>query len=132
AKVITHGADRATALRTLAIALDHTVIHGVTTNVDFLRSLLRRNEVTAGDLDTGLLDRIADQVIEETIPPEVVAAAALVWLASAEPGADADPFDLPGGWRLGEHAWTPWRAKWADGELEVAVRGRAHDAEVRV
>jgi acetyl-CoA/propionyl-CoA carboxylase, biotin carboxylase, biotin carboxyl carrier protein len=59
AKVIAHGADRATALRRLDAALASTVVLGVTTNVSYLRALLGDADVVAGRLDTGLAERIA-------------------------------------------------------------------------
>ncbi|MCC2032028.1 ATP-binding protein [Microbacterium allomyrinae] len=58
AKVIAHGADRATALAALSTALADTVLLGVDSNIGFLRELLAVPEVTAGDMDTGLIDRI--------------------------------------------------------------------------
>ena len=133
AKIVVHAADRTAALRGLAAALDRTVVHGVTTNIGFLGDLLRRPEVRDGQLDTGLIDRIVPGMGVREIPDEVVAAAALDWLVRAEPsGGHGDPFDQPGGWRIGVHAWTPWRARWDGGEVEIAVRGRATDAEVRI
>ena len=59
AKVIAWGADRASALRRLDIALADTVILGVPTNVAYLRTLLADPDVQAGRLDTSLAERIA-------------------------------------------------------------------------
>ncbi|MET0734455.1 MAG: biotin carboxylase N-terminal domain-containing protein [Microbacterium sp.] len=58
AKVIAHGADRGGALAALDAALAETVLLGVDTNIGFLRSLLAVADVVAGDLDTGLIDRL--------------------------------------------------------------------------
>jgi acetyl-CoA/propionyl-CoA carboxylase biotin carboxyl carrier protein len=58
AKVIAHGADRAEALARLDAALADTVVLGVDTNIGFLRALLADPAVQAGDLDTGLIDRL--------------------------------------------------------------------------
>jgi propionyl-CoA carboxylase alpha chain len=61
AKVVAHGADRATALRKLGDALRRTRIHGVRTNLDFLRSILADEEFVAARIHTALLDeRLAD------------------------------------------------------------------------
>ncbi|MFR9730369.1 acetyl/propionyl/methylcrotonyl-CoA carboxylase subunit alpha [Saccharopolyspora sp. MS10] len=128
AKVIAWGPDRAAALRRLDAALAETAVLGVTTNVAFLRALLAHPEVRAGELDTGLIERDLAQLTADPMPPEVTVAAALADLAAAEPGPGADPWDVPGGWRLGEPAWSTWR--FADGE--VRVRGRAGEAEVLV
>ncbi|SDT76279.1 acetyl-CoA/propionyl-CoA carboxylase, biotin carboxylase, biotin carboxyl carrier protein [Streptomyces sp. TLI_053] len=61
AKVIAYGPDRPTALRRLRAALADTRILGVTTNTGFLRRLLAHPEVTAGRLDTGLVEQTAQR-----------------------------------------------------------------------
>ena len=58
AKVIAHGPDRATALARLDRALADTAILGLETNVGFLRTLLARDDVRAGEMDTGLIGRL--------------------------------------------------------------------------
>jgi acetyl-CoA/propionyl-CoA carboxylase biotin carboxyl carrier protein len=58
AKVIAHGQDRAEALARLDAALADTVVLGVDTNIAFLRALVADPAVQAGDLDTGLIDRM--------------------------------------------------------------------------
>ena len=61
AKIVAHGADRATALRKLGDTLRRTRVHGVRTNLDFLRSILADEEFAAASLHTALLDeRLAD------------------------------------------------------------------------
>ncbi|MGE7435786.1 acetyl/propionyl/methylcrotonyl-CoA carboxylase subunit alpha [Kitasatospora sp. NPDC001175] len=61
AKVIAYGPDRPTALRRLRAALAETRILGVTTNTGYLRRLLGHPDVAAGRLDTGLVERTAEQ-----------------------------------------------------------------------
>jgi acetyl-CoA/propionyl-CoA carboxylase biotin carboxyl carrier protein len=56
AKVIAHGADRREALARLTHALDETVVLGVTTNLRFLRWLVRRPEVVRGQARIDTLD----------------------------------------------------------------------------
>ncbi len=78
-KVIAYGEDRATALRSLDRALSETAVLGVGTNVEFLRFLLADDDVAAGRLDTGLIDRVvftAEPAGDETF----IAAAAYRWL----------------------------------------------------
>ncbi|MBP2338959.1 acetyl-CoA/propionyl-CoA carboxylase biotin carboxyl carrier protein [Saccharothrix coeruleofusca] len=116
AKVIAHGATREEALRRLDAALGRTVLLGVTTNIPFLRALLSDVDVRAGALDTGLVERKLDGLVEHGVPDEVLAAAALERQLAL--GGD-DPWDQPGGWRVGEHAWARWRV---DG-VDVRVRG---------
>ena len=58
AKIIAHGADRPEALDRLTRALDDTVVLGLTTNLRFLRWLVREPVVRNGQARTDTLDRI--------------------------------------------------------------------------
>ncbi|UTO68154.1 acetyl/propionyl/methylcrotonyl-CoA carboxylase subunit alpha [Streptomyces rapamycinicus] len=158
AKVIAHGPDRPTALRRLRAALGSLTVLGVDTNTGFLRRLAAHPAVASGELDTGLVDRAAAQLIPAAIPEEVYATAALLRQAALEPatprgdgsggrpepggsglggpaaGVWVDPFSVPTGWRLGgAPAWTVHRLRVAGHPpVTVRVRGRAHDAELRI
>ncbi len=57
AKVIVHGADRATALRRLETALGGTQVAGTVTNIAFLRALSMHDGFGRGEVDTGLIAR---------------------------------------------------------------------------
>ncbi|MEU8886665.1 acetyl/propionyl/methylcrotonyl-CoA carboxylase subunit alpha [Streptomyces sp. NPDC048442] len=135
-KVIAYGPDRPTALRKLRAALAETVTLGVQTNAGFLRRLLAHPDVVAGDLDTGLVERDAESLIDDTVPVEVYAAAGL--LAQAELAGPAsgwtDPFDAPSGWRLGgTPAWTVHDFRIPGQEpVAVRVRGPVTSAEVSI
>jgi acetyl-CoA/propionyl-CoA carboxylase biotin carboxyl carrier protein len=134
AKVIAHGPDRAEALARLDAALGATVILGLGTNTGFLRALLADPDVRAGRLDTGLVGRRLEALIPASPPPDILPVATVLALAALEPsGTVVDPFDVPGGWRVGEPAWTAWRMT-VDGTepVEVRARGRAADALVAV
>ena len=132
AKIIAYGSDRDTALRRLDTALAGTGILGLGTNTGFLRALLADSDVRAGHLDTGLVERQVDGWVGEELPDDVAAAAGLLALLALEPtGPVVDPFALPGGWRVGEPAWTRWRLLATD-PVEVHTRGRAGAAEVAV
>lgn len=102
-KVIAHGPDRETALRKLRAALAETVTLGVQTNAGFLRRLLAHPAVVTGDLDTGLVERVVDELVTTDVPEEVYEAAAAVRAKALEPRTDGwvDPFSVPSGWRLG-------------------------------
>ncbi|MFD7696276.1 biotin carboxylase N-terminal domain-containing protein [Streptomyces sp. NPDC059805] len=102
-KVIAYGPDRATALRRLRAALAGTVTLGVPTNAGFLRRLLAHPAVVAGELDTGLVERVVDDLVSTEVPEEVYEAAAAVRLDALRPRTDGwtDPFAVPSGWRLG-------------------------------
>ncbi|KQW15597.1 biotin carboxylase N-terminal domain-containing protein [Streptomyces sp. Root369] len=102
-KVIAYGPDRATALRKLRAALAQTVTLGVQTNAGFLRRLLAHPAVVAGELDTGLVERVVDDLVSTDVPEEVYEAAAAVRLEALRPRGDGwtDPFSVPTGWRMG-------------------------------
>ncbi|MDX8031200.1 acetyl/propionyl/methylcrotonyl-CoA carboxylase subunit alpha [Lentzea sp. BCCO 10_0856] len=116
AKVIAHGRTREEALRRLDHALGQMVLLGVTTNIPFLRALLRDEDVRSGALDTGLVERKLDSLTSAEIPDDVYVAAGLE--RSLDPRGD-DPWDQLSGWRVGEHAWTTWRIN----DVDVRVRG---------
>ena len=116
AKVIAHGRTREEALRRLDHALGQMVLLGVTTNIPFLRALLRDEDVRSGALDTGLVERKLDSLTSQDIPDDVYVAAGLE--RSLAPHGD-DPWDELSGWRVGEHAWTTWRIN----DVDVRVRG---------
>ncbi len=127
-KVIAYAPDRATALRRLRAALADTVTLGVLTNAGFLRRLLAHPDVVSGALDTGLVERDADTLVPEGVPPEVYAAAAL--LRAGTPTATGgsarwtDPFSARTGWRLGgTPAWTVHHAR-VPGHDPVEIRLR--------
>jgi excisionase family DNA binding protein len=93
AKVIAHGADRNEAFDRLATALDETIVLGLTTNLRFLRWLVREPVVRDGQMRIDTLGRIwppDDWTTRATIP-------APAWQAAAR--ALATP-DVGGGWRL--------------------------------
>ncbi|PZH11337.1 acetyl/propionyl-CoA carboxylase subunit alpha [Streptomyces sp. NTH33] len=127
-KVIAYGPDRATALRKLRAALTRTVTLGVQTNAGFLRRLLAHPAVVAGELDTGLVERVVDELVATDVPEEVYTAAALLRQAALGPARATgwvDPFSVADGWRLGgESAWTvhPLRVP---GHEPVTVRVRS-------
>ncbi|WP_306320422.1 MULTISPECIES: biotin carboxylase N-terminal domain-containing protein [unclassified Streptomyces] len=128
AKIIAYGPDRETALRRLRAALGRTVTLGVPTNAGYLRRLLAHPDVVAGELDTGLVERVTDDLVDAEVPAEVYAAAgALRQERLAQAGAEGwtDPFSRPSGWRLGgEPAWTVHHLRVAGHDpVEVRVRG---------
>jgi acetyl-CoA/propionyl-CoA carboxylase biotin carboxyl carrier protein len=91
AKVIAHGGDRAEALQRLTRALDETIVLGLTTNLRFLRWLVRQAAVREGEMRIDTLARIwpPDDWTARAALPEVA------WQAAAKALAGAR-----GGWRL--------------------------------
>jgi excisionase family DNA binding protein len=88
AKIVAHGRNRDEALARLAGALDATVVLGLTTNLRFLRWLVREPAVTSGQARIDTLERIwpPDDWPDRTAIP-------------AESWRDAARL-LGGGWRL--------------------------------
>ncbi|HEX5859767.1 MAG TPA: biotin carboxylase N-terminal domain-containing protein, partial [Microbacterium sp.] len=104
AKVIAWGEDRGQALATLDGALADTAVLGVDTNVAFLRALLADAAVRAGDLDTGLIDRMPPFVAPEPTEAALAAAAGAVARGPASHPATAAASALwrsASGWRSG-------------------------------
>jgi excisionase family DNA binding protein len=100
AKVIAHGATRDEALDRLTAALDETVVLGLTTNLRFLRWLVRQPVVRDGEARIDTLDRIwpPDNWAERTTLPDEAWAVAAMALQGKADGARTDPWR--GGWRL--------------------------------
>ena len=130
AKVVGLGADRAAALRTLDRALADTAVLGVVTNIEFARFLLADPDVSAGRLDTGLLDRRAGDFV--ATPPsdeQFIAAAAFHWLRLF-PAPGADLWEVPSGWRVGARAPVSIRLRAGDRIDHVHITGVPRSAEV--
>jgi acetyl/propionyl-CoA carboxylase alpha subunit len=78
AKLITWGRTRTDALNRMTWALDRFVVLGVTTNIEFLQSLIAHPEFQAGRVHTEFLDaHLIKARRDGTIPDEVLIAAAL-------------------------------------------------------
>jgi acetyl/propionyl-CoA carboxylase alpha subunit len=109
AKVIAHAATRRDALARAKAAVASSVILGVRTNAPFLRRVLGYDDVFAGRIDTGWLDRTTSSLIELAEPTEkaVVAAAAVLGTgiqpagSPRESASPHDPWLSLMGWRNG-------------------------------
>jgi len=112
AKIVAHGADRDQALARLTRALDETVVLGLTTNLRFLRWLVREPAVRDGQVRIDTLGRIwpPDDWATRTALPD------LAWQAAARALA---PDGWLGGWRLNGPARI--RIATETGERTVAV-----------
>jgi excisionase family DNA binding protein len=103
AKIIARGDDRADALERLTRALDATVVLGLTTNLRFLRWLVREPVVRDGQARTDALDRIwppDDWAQRARIPDAAWSAAARILLGAASDGAPAIGTPPQDGFRL--------------------------------
>jgi acetyl-CoA/propionyl-CoA carboxylase biotin carboxyl carrier protein len=81
--------------------------------VAFLRRLLGDRDVRAGRLDTGLVERRVDALVESPVPDAALAVAAVMALVGD--AAAADPWQAEVGWRHGGRSWVRRR-------LDVAGR----------
>jgi 3-methylcrotonyl-CoA carboxylase alpha subunit len=101
AKLIVHGDNREQALARLDEALSQTHIVGLSTNVQFLRHVVRSPSFAQGDVDTGLIPR--EQALlfnQEPVGLPLAAAAAVAQALIQERAAeDGDPFSRRDGWR---------------------------------
>jgi 3-methylcrotonyl-CoA carboxylase alpha subunit len=101
AKLIVHGDTREQALARLDEALAQTHIVGLSTNVQFLRYVVRSPSFAQADLDTGLIPR--EQAVlfnREPLGLPLAAAAAVAQALIQEHAAeDGDPFSRRDGWR---------------------------------
>ena len=79
AKLIVRGDDRKSCLHRMLRALDQTQVAGVTTNIDFLASVVSHEAFQAADFDTGFIDRYLAELIPEKAPvdPDIFALAVL-------------------------------------------------------
>ena len=130
-KIIAYGPDRESARCGLDRALADTAVLGVGTNIDFLRFLLADEDVIAGRLDTGLLDRrTGDYVAAQAGDDEFIAAAAYRWLHSWSGAGEL--WATPTGWRVGEHAPTTIRLRAGDRTDHVHLTGTPAGATARI
>jgi 3-methylcrotonyl-CoA carboxylase alpha subunit len=101
AKLIVHGDTREQALARLDEALMQTHIVGMSTNVQFLRHVVRSPSFAQADLDTALIPR--EQAVlfkQERVGLSLAAAAAVAQALSNERLLeDGDPFSRRDGWR---------------------------------
>ena len=101
AKLIVHGETRAQGLARLDAALAQTHIVGLTTNVQFLRQIVRCDSFANANLDTALIPREAAVLFNQERVGLALAAAADVaqTLLDERATQHADPFSQTDGWR---------------------------------
>jgi len=107
AKIIVQAEDRATAIQRMQAALRRTVVHGVTTNVGFLQSVLAHPDFQAGRVTTQWVEStFGDWRPDPEVPFEALVAASLAEfiLPAASPGSAASPdvsMDPFSPWKVG-------------------------------
>jgi acetyl-CoA/propionyl-CoA carboxylase, biotin carboxylase, biotin carboxyl carrier protein len=129
AKVVAAGSDREEALAKLRRALGELVVAGPTTNTAYLRALLARPEVRSGEMDTGLIERLGDEVAAPSPSPELAALALIEMLGTP---ADDDVWSTRTAWRMQGPAWIRRTLEAPHGPIDVAIRssGEGWDLDV--
>jgi acetyl-CoA/propionyl-CoA carboxylase biotin carboxyl carrier protein len=119
AKVVAAGSDREEALAKLGRALGELVVAGPTTNAAYLRALLARPEVRSGEIDTGLIERLGDEVASPSPSPDLAALALIEMLGTPE---DDDIWSTRTAWRAQGAAWIRRTLETPEGPIDVAVK----------
>jgi len=108
AKIIVQGEDRAAAIQRMQAALRRTVVHGVTTNLGFLQSVLAHPDFRQGRMTTQWVEStFGDWRPDPTVPFEALVAASLADFiqpaASAGPTSPSDVSSDPfSPWKVGD------------------------------
>ena len=128
AKLIVHGRDRSEALGRLTRALDRCWAVGCTTNIAFLGALSRHAGFSAGEVDTGLIERdLGTLTALEAPDPRTWALAAIAELGLASPRHSSDPWAALTAFRQWEparlYANLTWRSDNATVQLVVRDPG---------
>ena len=104
AKLIVSAGSRPDAIDRMKRALDDFVLLGVRNNIEFLRRLISTGDFTAGQIDTGFLDRHAELfAISEDVPIEAVLVASISGQTTTPPAGNIQT-QFPDVWTSG-----PWR-----------------------
>jgi len=133
AKLIVHGATREEALARLDDALAQTRIVGLSTNVQFLRYVVRSPSFAKANLDTALIQREEAALFKQEPVGLAMAAAAAVakQLLDERALAGSDPFSRRDGWR--SHGVVQRRFEFEfHGEPAKAVLTYGHDGALRL
>lgn len=133
AKLIVHGATREEALARLDDALAQTRIVGLSTNVQFLRYVVRSPSFAKANLDTALIQREEAVLFRQEPVGLAMAGAAAVAKALLDERAmeGADPFSRRDGWR--SHGVMERRFEFEfHGEPAKATLAYLHDGALRL
>jgi len=133
AKLIVHGATREEALARLDDALAQTRIVGLSTNVQFLRYVVRSPSFAKANLDTALIQREEAVLFKQEPVGLAMAAAAAVakQLLDERALAGSDPFSRRDGWR--SHGVVQRRFEFEfHGEPAKAVLTYGHDGALHL
>jgi 3-methylcrotonyl-CoA carboxylase alpha subunit len=128
AKLIVHAPDRSAALGRMVAALGNFEIAGVTTNLAFLRALLKHPQVMRGEIDTGFIEREMSALTSAASPItalDVAAAAAAVLRREDEEriaSQDVSPWSRTDGWMLFGRRSRRWSFRHGAERLDAMLR----------
>ena len=90
AKLIVQGDNRNSCLHRMLRAMAQTQVAGVTTNIDFLASVISHEAFQAADFDTGFIERHRNDLFpdKEAVHPEILCLAALYQVLRRTSNAD--------------------------------------------
>jgi 3-methylcrotonyl-CoA carboxylase alpha subunit len=127
AKLITWGPDRDAALARLCEALQHTIVVGPASNVEFLFRLADSAGFRSGQVDTGMIGREITKLTDpgDAFEPMSVAAAVARLLIEEQRAQTADPWSDRQGWRLNGIAARRLLLRCGHDQREVVVEYRA-------
>jgi propionyl-CoA carboxylase alpha chain len=138
-KVIAWGPDRDSAITRLSRALGTTTVHGVTTNRDLLRAVLRHDEFRRGDFDTEFLGRHPPEALLEepdmSVRSRLHAVAAALTACVARREQQSVQRAVTPGWRNVPWGWnstTLRPVEEPEEETTVGYRFTRHGVEVEV
>ncbi len=133
AKLIVHGQTREEALARLDEALAQTRIVGLSTNVQFLRYVVRSPSFAQANLDTGLIPREEALLFrQEPVGLPMAAAAAIAQTLLGEKSAEgADPFSRRDGWQSHGVTVRPFEFEFR-GEPAKAALSYLHDGALQL
>ncbi len=94
AKVIVHGPTRAVALEQLHRTLHQTEVAGTVTNLAFLGALTRHQGFASGDVDTGLIGRDLDGLVQTPVASNSTRVAAAMTAAGLAETCEDTGFSL--------------------------------------
>jgi 3-methylcrotonyl-CoA carboxylase alpha subunit len=133
AKLIVHGDTREQALARLDEALSQTRIVGLTTNVQFLRHIIRTDSFATAKLDTALIQREEKALFaQEQLGLALTAASVVANTLHREAALKGnDPFSSRDGWRAFGVATRNFGFVF-HGEAHAAVLTYAHDGSLQL
>ena len=133
AKLIVHGQTREEALARMDEALSQTRIVGLSTNVQFLRYVVRSPSFAQANLDTALIPREESVLFrQEPVGLPMAAASAIAQTLLSEQAAEgSDPFSRRDGWQTHGVTQRPFEFDF-HGEPAKATLTYGHDGALQL